>query len=246
MTRAGECLGLRMAASRLMEGQGQIRFLSRYFLTPDESLVHGAEIIAGYLEDDRFVAAVETQHLEKEIFTFQVLRVAIATRFSEHADQILLDFVRMIAFDALVGNQDRHLYNWGVVVHPRAAREPRFSPIYDTARGLFWNFAEGSLDRFGTDSALAKYVEEARPLIGWDGQDNVNHFRLVANIAQEEVRCAEVLRAIPTQSALVAIERTIDQEFGRLLSAPRRTLLKRCLRMRFGRFAEVLEGGGIC
>ncbi len=55
LTRLGQSLGLQIADSRLMWVRGQLRFLSRYFLKPDESLVHGAEIFFGYLADRKFV-----------------------------------------------------------------------------------------------------------------------------------------------------------------------------------------------
>lgn len=145
MTRLGEILGLRMANSRLMLCEDQIRFLSRYFLRGEESLVHGAEILGGYLADDKFVAAVGEEKLEQDVFTFTVFCEAIRARFPGYSEEILLDFVRMIGFDAIAGNQDRHLLNWGVIVHPTGIRGPRFSPIFDTARGLFWNEPESQL-----------------------------------------------------------------------------------------------------
>ncbi len=84
-----------MASSRLMRVRGQIRFLSEYFLRRDESLVHGAQIFAGFLADDRdFVRQVEEMKMSQEIFTFQVVEMAVQSRFPKQADGILSDFVR--------------------------------------------------------------------------------------------------------------------------------------------------------
>ena len=52
MTRIGEIYRLKIAKSQLRMVFGQVRFLSRYFLTPRESLVHGLEIFRSYLDED--------------------------------------------------------------------------------------------------------------------------------------------------------------------------------------------------
>ncbi|MDP9203247.1 MAG: HipA domain-containing protein [Gemmatimonadota bacterium] len=245
MTRLGEILGLRMANSRLMVCDGQIRFLSRYFLQREESLVHAAEILGGYLADDKFVAAVGEEKLEQDVFTFAVFCEAIRARFPANADDIILDFVRMIGFDAIAGNQDRHLYNWGVIVHPTGIRPPRFSPIFDTARGLFWNEPETQLIRFDSDQSLRSYVEKAQPLIGWEGQAEVNHFSLVRQVANHDARYRTALSSLCLPSTLPRIHELIEQELRPLLSASRRALIERCLALRIELFLESV-GKAIC
>ncbi len=240
MTRIGDILGLRMASSRLMVCEGQIRFLSRYFLLPDESLVHGAEILGGYLADDKFVAAVGEEKLEQDVFTFTVFCEAIRARFPLDGEKILADFVRMIGFDAIVGNQDRHLLNWGVIVHPTAIRAPRFSPIFDTARGLFWNEAENQLGRFDSRQTLRGYIEKAQPLIGWEGQTQLNHFSLVKHIAAHDARFRNALLRLCAPGGLKKIEKILESEFRILLSPQRRDLITRCLRLRLQLFTEAI------
>ena len=96
-------------------------------------MIHGAQIFAGYLADDSdFVRQVEEQDMAQEIFTFQVVEAAVRNRFPPQADTILQDFVRLIAFDAVAGNNDRHFFNWGVITQITGARPPRFSPILPT------------------------------------------------------------------------------------------------------------------
>jgi hypothetical protein len=77
--RIGEILGLNMAESELRLVDEQIRFLSKYFLKEDETLVHGAQIFSGYLEesDDAFVTEIEKKGLTRELLTFQVTSAAI-------------------------------------------------------------------------------------------------------------------------------------------------------------------------
>ena len=44
INRIGEVLGINMNEICLVKANGQIRFLSKYFLNKDENLIHGAEI----------------------------------------------------------------------------------------------------------------------------------------------------------------------------------------------------------
>jgi len=117
MNRLGVIFGLTMADSQIAMIGGQLRFLSRYFLHPaQEELVHGADILAGYLnESTRYVEEVDEQKMTRDLFTLQVIEDAVASLFLYQKDEILHELVKLIIFDALVGNNDRHFFNWGVI-----------------------------------------------------------------------------------------------------------------------------------
>lgn len=123
---------------KLVRANGQIRFLSEYFLSPNEALTHGAEICGSYLEDHEMAKQIANhKKTARELFTFEFISKAIEFVFPSAFEEILLDLVKMIAFDALVGNNDRHFYNWGVIdTIKRSKKRPKFAPIYDSARGL--------------------------------------------------------------------------------------------------------------
>jgi hypothetical protein len=153
----------------------------------------------------------------------------------------------MIGFDALVGNQDRHFYNWGVITHLRGARAPRFAPIYDTARGLFWNTPESELSRYSIPDALRAYVRRSTPQIGWDGwtkekSGDLRHFDLISMIAAEDESYWRLLKQLShtALNSFNACEGMIDAEFDGILSPRRRELIKQCLRLRFDTFATSL------
>jgi hypothetical protein len=244
LTRIGQLMGLKMANSRLMWIRGQLRFLSEYFLREDESLVHGAEIFAGYLEDLEFVKQVEQMRMSQEIFTLQVVEAAVQARFPQHANVILQDFVRLIGFDSVVGNNDRHFFNWGVVTQISEARPPRFSPIYDTARALFWNKDEQGLEKFDRrsefDRFLEKYVAQCYPKTGWDGLNSPNHFGLVRKIMEERSSYREVLKRLNMKELAVRVENLFDVEFDGLFSARRKRFIVSCLRKRLAYYGEAV------
>jgi len=249
LTRVGQIWRLNMADSELMLCADQLRFMSRYFLSDERILNHGAEILAGYLSDKEFVDAVVVEGAEPELFTFQVCCTAIRAQFGDDCHDLTRGFVTMIGFDALVGNQDRHFYNWGVITTPRGDSKPRFAPVYDTARGLFWNTVEAQLSKYDSDSSLNSYVTHSKALIGFDGHDGaLRHFDLVERIAELDPKYRRLLESLgETASASVGrCEGMIDAEFSDLLSLSRRDLIKRCLRMRIGKFVRVLARREVC
>ena len=231
----GRVLGLNMAACQLRLAGNQIRLLSRYFLNPGEILVHGAEIYAGYFEDLDFVHQIEEENRAREFFTFQVAEAAIKHRFPDQAETLMRQLTQMLVFDALTGNNDRHFYNWGVITQiGRGDIEPRFSPIFDTARGLFWNSSEASLEKFVRHpDMITKYIKNAHPKFGWEGEGNINHFRLVELIINHEPRFRPHCLVLLEKCKLDAIFEIVSSEFNRLFSEKRLELVKLCLRQRW-------------
>ncbi len=247
MTRIGQLIGLNIADSKLMMAGRQLRFLSRYFLRKDESLVHGAEIFAGYLGGDQvFTDEIERRELARELFTFQFAEKAIASMFPSQKHHILEDFVKMLVFDAITGNNDRHFYNWGVVTHLKGKKSATFAPIYDTARGLFWNNAEAQIvqylsDKKQLDVRLLKYAENSLPKTGWDGLEKVNHFSLINKIYHADGRYQDTCRRLIESCNLKEIGTLIDDEFAELLSHERREIIKRYLALRINKLKDIIN-----
>lgn len=247
LTRIGQLLGVRMAESKLMLAHGQIRFLSRYFLRAEQSLVHGAQIFASYLEDEAFVDAFEKDPEARDHFTFQFVAEAIRARFPDQAPSILNDFTRMLAFDAIVGNNDRHHYNWGVVVHARGAHEPYFAPVYDTARALFWNDPESKLQAVRDDRNpdrraifLSRYVKDSRPKTGWEGAHGPDHYTLIRGICQDYPDLRQALADLCRPNLLQQTRRILNSEFLPLMSALRRDFILDCLARRLEQYCDTV------
>jgi len=245
LNRIGEVLQLNMSKSFLVLADDQIRFLSKYFTKGDEELVHGANIFSSYLNeiDTTFVEEIEEQALTRELLTFQFTSSAIKFVFPENYKQILESFVKMLVFDAITGNNDRHFYNWGVLRDIRGKRAPLFSPIYDSARGLFWNDSENKIEqlfREGTkiddnrfNSYLKKYVKNSLPKIGWDGKTKINHFELIKEIHMSYPIYKPVCEDLTNSRRLDAIILMLNEEFSNFYSAKRLILMEECLKLRF-------------
>jgi len=246
LNRLGTCFGLKMAKSELAIISGQLRFLSKYFLNKKGmQLVHGAEIIAGYLNDSTaFVDAVDANRMSRDLFTFQLIEEAVSSAFFHQKDAIMRELVKLVLFDALVGNNDRHFYNWGVITSVNNTFQPYFSPVYDTARGLFWNMSEKSLKQRSnnnTEQFIKKYCKNSTPKIGWEGESNINHFNLVENIYKKSFFMEKKeIEELFQEKVIDNMYDTIDNEFSLLMSSCRIQMIKKCLSYRYKIIKEIL------
>ena len=242
VTRIGEIYGLRIAESKLRLIDGQVRFMSKYFLNrQDEQLTHGAEIYELCLGKENY-AEIASKKAERDFFTFQMTCEAISDAFPGYMERIVAGYVEMLTFDALIGHNDRHPYNWGVIVPIRKARAPRFSPVYDTARALFWNKPEYSVRQMLTDARqLESYVNKCTPQIGWDGEQRVDFFRLIGLIWTNFARYRNNIEKFLPDTLLRLSCRMIEKEFEHLMSAERRELIKRCLHLRQQQLREAVQ-----
>jgi hypothetical protein len=241
----GEELGLNMAHSRLILVGNQLRFLSRYFLKPNEILVHGAEIFYGYLSDKEFVDSIEQKQLARKFFTFQFALAAMGAMFPMDSEQIAADFVKMLVFDAVTGNNDRHFYNWGVVKHVENKCNPLFAPVYDSARGLFWNEAESKLEMWydnmkQLDDKIKKYAEGSKPKTGWEGMDDLNHFDLIGKIFSHDSRYRSICSSIISEQNKEKVLLLVKSKFKNFYSPIRIDAINRCLIYRFDRLKDLI------
>lgn len=242
ITRIGQVYGLKIADSKLRMVNGQVRFMSKYFLNSrSEQLTHGAEIYEVSLGKENY-SEIRDKKIESEYFTFQMTEEAIKEAFPQFVMKIMRSFVEMLSFDALIGHNDRHPYNWGVIVPVHKTGVPRFSPVFDTARALFWNVPERRIQQMLSDqSQVESYVRKCAPPIGWDGEPNIDFFRLVGLIWWYFESYRPNIEKFLSVSPVGRAEQILDTEFGMLMTAERRELIKRCLRLRRQQLCQTLE-----
>ena len=248
LNKLGTIFGLKMAESKIAMIGGQLRFLSRYFLNPaKEELVHGADILAGYLNDTPdFVEEVDKQKLTREWFTLQFVESAISNMFLHQKEDIMHELVKLIIFDALVGNNDRHFFNWGVIRSVEGSFQPYFSPIYDTARGLFWNDSDSKLTGIVevnkiTDSHIRKYCKSSRPKIGWEGETNLNHFQLFEKIYTNKFYISgDEIKGLLAPLVLEQMIKEVRNNFQSLMTTNRIILICKCLEYRFNELSKIV------
>jgi hypothetical protein len=124
----------------------------------------------------RFVHAIER---------FQGLRFPIDFRRGSLADNVTLCrlhkvpgwrdwWARTLAFDAIIGNTDRHSENWGFLIEP-AAGPARYAlaPAFDNGTSLGYIIGESQLVRFTGPDELRRLIERGRHHFGWVAGDAV-------------------------------------------------------------------------
>lgn len=236
-----------MAQSRLVNAGEQVRFLSKYFLNPEkgQELVHGIDILAAHLEDRAFIEEIAIQKKEKEFFTLEDAVEAIGQSFPNERVPILEGFFLMLCFDTWVGVQDRHFQNWGVVRDISGRNKSYFSPIYDSARGLFWNEKESRIMQWVSqrqfEQQIQNQINKSAPQMTLRGTTGINHFELAQVLLSDSIiPFKSVARQIFTAERQQLVKKMIVKEFSSLLSKHRIALILRCLEVRHTVFSKLL------
>lgn len=248
INRIGEVLGLRMNEIRLVKANGQIRFLSRYFLNMDETLIHGAEICGQYLSDNLMAKEIaDNRKTARELFTFEFIQNAIRNVFPDCFEPILHNLVQMIVFDGLVGNNDRHFYNWGIIdTKKKTSKMPTFAPLYDSARGLLWNVSDNQIiadyqdynyylkDRSGKHgNKIVNYVRDAAPRISIEGNQKATHFELIDFVRRWNPEFQQIVSDLSSTENEERVLEMLKKEFHPFFIPERKALIDVIIKRRF-------------
>lgn len=246
INRIGQELELVMNDIKLLRINGQIRFLSKYFLNENERLVHGAEICGEYLEDMALAKEIATnKQTSRELFTFEFIREAIRFVYPNAHALILRALVKMAAFDALVGNNDRHFYNWGIIDSKKKnAKLPKFAPLYDSARGLLWNLSDANIINMYKNhrqggKKIVNYINEAHPRISVENNIEANHFELMGFLKEHEREYAIIIDQMSSEDNEKRILKMLESEFFPFFIFERCELIALILRERFKRIRGI-------
>lgn len=246
INRIGQELGLNMNEVQLYKINGQIRFLSRYFLLKNESLIHGAEICGEFLEDMELAKQIaDEKKSARQLFTFEFISEAIKTIIDRNYESILLNLVQMLTFDGLVGNNDRHFYNWGVITTKKKSNQlPRFAPVYDSARGLLWNVSDDNVINWrnlqrSNGKQVIKYIETACPRISIEGNSDINHFGLIAFLKGYQKRYHETINQLSSLKNEELVLSLLKKEFFPFFIKERCELISYIISERFKKIREI-------
>jgi len=249
INKIGEALGLYMNETALVMVNGQIRFLSKDFINNKSSkLIHGVEILCEYYEDKDFVHEInQDRKKRREFLTFKEIEKAIQHVHPIQCDEILKELVKLIAFDAIVGNNDRHFYNWGVVgnIFSESNKKVNFSPIYDTARGLLWNKTEEKVlnmhSQFlnGSDE-IHHFIKKSKPRFSFEENTKANHFELAEYLIRNNQNYKNIFEQLLTLEQEQNVISVLKGTIYRYLSSERCHLITEILKLRFNKLRKVL------
>ena len=142
----------------------------------------------------------------------------------------------MIAFDALAGNNDRHFYNWGVIdTKKKTSKLPTFAPLYDSARGLMWNYSDENIKKIYNQGGkkIVTYVEEACPRISIEENKQANHFQLIYLVKNYNTEYGKIVSDLASVENEENVLTMLKEEFYPFFIQQRSVLITTILRSRF-------------
>ena len=245
-TSIGKSFGIEIANSQLVFAEGYIRFLSEHFHTDEQSLVHGANILSRFLSenDTKWIDDLDNEKALKGEINVEDVIIALQHVFPD--ESILNSFIDMLLFDCLTGNNDRHYYNWGVITHIKRKHAPYFSPVYDTARGLYWNNDEKfilslhALSEKEQNNRIKKYVNNSVPKISIPNNHKCNHFELIAHLKKNNRINTNHIERWTNYSSLENTLEILNKDFVKLFTAQRRHIIEKILKLRFQKLKDII------
>ncbi|WP_127582807.1 HipA domain-containing protein [Paenibacillus koleovorans] len=156
-----------------------------------ESLIEGADMI---MEIDETYDRKELKGQSK-IYNYDLLE----RLFSEH--NMLDDLFRMIVFDTLIGNTDRHQDNFGIIRNEITGVQ-RFSPLYDNSSSLGRELPTRNVELMLRDPQMFSsylYGSRSSTLIRWETEwtrKRLNIFELFDKVFSFRSEVVEQLKLI--------------------------------------------------
>ena len=181
------------------------------------------------------------------------------------ADDLLESFARMIVFDAIIGNMDRHHENWGVVdtksfrVSLLASKSKQlqnkrhFTPLYDHGSSLLFELSEPQIANYLKNEVLfeKKYILSAKyTFILLPDEKTANVFSIIGyHIESDDVwgkRFTKAIREICRGCNYLEIAKNIIQmpsANSEIVYTPnRKELVYRSVILRITRLLDMIEG----
>ncbi len=231
------------ASCSICSYKGKVVLSSKIFTTPSDRLVHGVEIFKKLYDDGGIEEIQEDREKQRTFYTLQHIEEALGEFLPTLGQAILNDLHMMVLADAWVGNQDRHAENWGLLERRSSASAPpeySFAPVFDTARGLFWNTNLVGLKDLYTgrdgEKNIEKYIDSCLPLIGLNQSIRPNHFDVARSIFLGKGRTLfmKFLNAIRS----IDLDLQLDQYRG-MIAPLRLHLIRRVLEKRREKLCKI-------
>jgi len=217
--------------------------LVRFFLTFEwydkdqryqqiETLLEGGDIIMGF--DPEFDRRKGERH---NIFLVE----KIFCHFKR--EDLMEQFYKILIFDAIIGNTDRHQDNWGFI-HNNKTKEMGLAPAYDNSTSLGSELIEEKLSGYLEENGLRlkQYIYKGKAHIRWSDNginlERIDHFQLLKNLASIKSTITGYVQEMTSFS-----DNMVDDVFKNLakieirnpkymLSDTRQTLMKNIICMR--------------
>jgi hypothetical protein len=163
---------------------------------------------------------------------------------------LLMDTVehwaKMLTFDAMIGNTDRHQDNWGVVfTFDDGILCASFSPAFDNGTSLGHEILDRKLQNFRADNQVEAYIKRGTHHLKWSmrEQEPVGHVGLVVRFVEEHPETKKAVQSC-LGGKIDEIEKMVlplcEFDVGTALAPERADFIIRLLFARINRLRDAL------
>ena len=222
--------------------------MSYSFLSNTTSLVEGVEFILGkypYYDKDTLIDKYSSMP-----YSFQMIVESMKPILG------ISTIAKILLFDALIGNSDRHHSNWGITetkgflsvekgVFPVNAMT--LSPLYDNGSSLCSYINESDIETILKDKIRYESIinTKSKSAIGWNNIRSIRHFELIKNLRneyyEETVNFVINIKENITEQSIDTILSNFDDN---IISSQMKKLLKKFIIDRRNRIIETYNLDG--
>ena len=222
--------------------------MSYSFLSNTTSLVEGVEFILGkypYYDKDTLIDKYSSMP-----YSFQMIVESMKLILG------ISTIAKILLFDALIGNSDRHHSNWGITetkgflsvekgVFPVNAMT--LSPLYDNGSSLCSYINESDIETILKDKIRYESIinTKSKSAIGWNNIRPIRHFELIKNLRneyyEETVNFVINIKENITEQSIDTILSNFDDN---IISSQMKKLLKKFIIDRRNRIIETYNLDG--
>lgn len=222
--------------------------MSYSFLSNTTSLVEGVEFILGkypYYDKDTLIDKYSSMP-----YSFQMIVESMKPILG------ISTIAKILLFDALIGNSDRHHSNWGITETKGFLSVEKgvfqvnamtLSPLYDNGSSLCSYINESDIETILKDKIRYESIinTKSKSAIGWNNIRPIRHFELIKNLRneyyEETVNFVINIKENITEQSIDTILSNFDDN---IISSQMKKLLKKFIFDRRNRIIDIYNLDG--
>ena len=157
------------------------------------------------------------------------------------------EVLKIIIFDCLIGNSDRHHSNWGVIPYIKKVKDGnsvclKLCPLYDNGSSLCAYEDNNNIEIFFKDKMKFEALvnTKSKSAIGWENERPIKHFELLRKVKNNEYALTvPYIEKIKNKITEESIDKILTEFDDNIISENMKKLLKMYLIERRKRMLEI-------
>lgn len=189
---------------------------------------------------------------DKETLTDEYSNKKYSLQMIEDSVGELLDIseiLKIMIFDCLIGNSDRHHSNWGVSPYIKNSNGERYlrlklCPLYDNGSSLCAYENENDIEIFFKDKMKFEALinTKSKSAIGWENERPIKHFELLRKLKENKYALViPYIKKIENNVNETNIDKILNQFESSIISENMKKLLRMYILERRKRMLEIFD-----